>query len=287
MKTDLDDKLAVDATCVSNDFLDHYMADANGDYVKVYLYILRHRGERYTVSDAADALNLTDNDIERAVRYWEKQGVFSDGAGREIESEIRAEENFRESEEKLRRNVETNEPGRRISQSGEETVRSEEDSSRQQETVAEKAENVGKPGNQGVSGVLPPMTGTVDDIQNDEEFAGILFVAKHVIPGLLTQKQVETLEYMYRDLSMNPELIDFLLEYCAGLGKTSARYLNAVALNWHEQNITTARQAEDLIKAFERNKNAKNRRPSKPNRFMNFESSEVDYDRLAKERVKI
>ena len=70
MGTNIDDRLAVHATCISNDFLDRYMAAANGDYIKVYLFMLRHRGEKFSVKDAADALNLTDNDIERAVRYW-------------------------------------------------------------------------------------------------------------------------------------------------------------------------------------------------------------------------
>ena len=29
------------ATCVPNAFIDHYMADANGEFVKIYLYLLR------------------------------------------------------------------------------------------------------------------------------------------------------------------------------------------------------------------------------------------------------
>lgn len=28
-------------TCVSNTFIDEYMADANGEFVKIYLYLLR------------------------------------------------------------------------------------------------------------------------------------------------------------------------------------------------------------------------------------------------------
>ena len=32
------------ATYVSNQFIDHYMTSANGEYVKVYLYLLRCMG---------------------------------------------------------------------------------------------------------------------------------------------------------------------------------------------------------------------------------------------------
>lgn len=31
---------------VANEFIDRYMAVANGEYVKVYLYLLRHDGGR-------------------------------------------------------------------------------------------------------------------------------------------------------------------------------------------------------------------------------------------------
>ena len=89
MGTNIVDNLAVHATCISNDFLDKYLGSANGDYIKVYLLMLRHKGEQFTVTDAADALNLTDGDIERAVRYWEKQGVFKAGTDALVREELR------------------------------------------------------------------------------------------------------------------------------------------------------------------------------------------------------
>ncbi len=237
MGTNIEDKLAVQATCISNDFLDKYMAEANGDYVKVYLYMLRHSGEKFNIKEAADALMLTDNDIERAVRYWEKMGVFSAGAGQSVEKEIRTEEAFQKSEELLEERA----------------------------AVKESSEDPEQ-----------------DSAKSDEEFAGVLFVAKHVLPGLPSQKQVETLEYMYHGLSMNAELIEFLLEYCAGLEKTSSRYMETVAINWHEQGIRTVKQAQQMIREFERKKTQPKKSAGKSNRFLNFEKTDVDYDSLAK-----
>lgn len=245
MKREIRDRLEIRATCVSNDFLDRFMAEANGDYVKVYLYLLRHGGEGFSVKEAADALNLTDNDIKRAVNYWEKQGIYSDGSSLRVEKEIRTEEDIACSEEVLRR--------------------SEESERRSREET---------------------LSGTVDHVKDDEEFAGILFVAKHVLPALPSPKQVETLEFMYRELSMKAELIEFLLEYCAGLGKTSARYMETVAINWHEQGIQTMRQAQQLVKEFsERKRGRKTGKAGKPNPFLNFPQSEVDYDSLAKKKL--
>ena len=47
------------ATLVANEFIDRYMADANGEYVKVYLYLLRHHQEKPDVGQIADDLNHT------------------------------------------------------------------------------------------------------------------------------------------------------------------------------------------------------------------------------------
>ena len=54
---------------VANEFIDRYMAVANGEYVKVYLYLLRHDGREITVGEIADALNHTESDVKRAIAY--------------------------------------------------------------------------------------------------------------------------------------------------------------------------------------------------------------------------
>mgnify|MGYP000483906818 CR=1 FL=1 len=72
---DLTCKFQIEATMVANEFIDRYMADANGEYVKVYLYLLRHASEKLDVGTIADALNHTEADVKRAVLYWQKVGA--------------------------------------------------------------------------------------------------------------------------------------------------------------------------------------------------------------------
>ena len=55
MSLGLKSQMSVKVTVVSNEFIDTYMAAANGEYVKVFLYLLRHENEDLTVSDIADA----------------------------------------------------------------------------------------------------------------------------------------------------------------------------------------------------------------------------------------
>ncbi len=70
------DRCRARVTVVSDEFIDEHMAKASGEYVKVYLYLLRHEGEDVTAEDIAAALDHTEADVRRALRYWEKAGVL-------------------------------------------------------------------------------------------------------------------------------------------------------------------------------------------------------------------
>lgn len=254
MGTNIVDNLAVHATCISNDFLDKYLGSANGDYIKVYLLMLRHKGEQFTVTDVADALNLTDGDIERAVRYWEKQGVFKSGSDALVREELRQAD--------------------------------DQEAEAEAESAAASSSAIPAQAMEQAEQKLEKLSGTVDDVFDDEEFAGILFVAKHVLPTLPSIRQVETLQYMYKDLHMQADVIEYLLEYCASIKKTTSKYLQAVAINWHEQGILTLAQARELTKSFEEKKTKKKTgTSSRNNKFLNIEKSEIDYDSIAQKRV--
>ena len=68
------------STIIENDFIDHYMAKANGEYVKVYLLLLRHLNNQeaaLTISTLADCLECTEKDIVRALKHWSKTGLLN------------------------------------------------------------------------------------------------------------------------------------------------------------------------------------------------------------------
>ena len=66
MAVDFKSSFKVSATLVANEFIDTYMASANGEYIKEYLFVLRHAGEAVTVSLIADAINHTESDVTSA-----------------------------------------------------------------------------------------------------------------------------------------------------------------------------------------------------------------------------
>ena len=57
---------------ISNYFLDYYMTQANGEFVKIYLYMVRlsEAGHAISIQDIADHFQCTQKDICRAIRYW-------------------------------------------------------------------------------------------------------------------------------------------------------------------------------------------------------------------------
>ena len=67
-------------TPVSNIFINNFMPEANGEYVKIYLYLLKCLNDKevnVTISKLADRLEKTDADINRAIKYWEKKGILN------------------------------------------------------------------------------------------------------------------------------------------------------------------------------------------------------------------
>ena len=71
-----------DVTIVSNEFLDRFLPTVNGDFLRIYLYLLRASGsgsEAISISSIADRMNCTEKDVERALRFFEREGVLTLG----------------------------------------------------------------------------------------------------------------------------------------------------------------------------------------------------------------
>ena len=68
------------ATYVPNTFIDDYMTHADGEFVKIYLYLLRCMNSSLettcSISDIADKFDHTEKDVTRALKYWEKMQLL-------------------------------------------------------------------------------------------------------------------------------------------------------------------------------------------------------------------
>lgn len=68
----------MDFTPIDNAFLDEYLKESNGDFVKVYLLCLRLGYQRQTssIEKIAEALNLLQADVAKAFDYWVNSGLM-------------------------------------------------------------------------------------------------------------------------------------------------------------------------------------------------------------------
>lgn len=216
------------ATVLDNEFIDHYMVRANGEYVKVYLLLLRHMNHSsgyLSVSELADLLECTEKDILRALRYWKSEGLldYLDDTPDDPSPKSTAPSPAASS-------------GLHNVQSGYMT------SSIPADSVSDSA-------------ALASTTNIQQYRSRKEraEFKELLFVAEQYLGKTLSATDIDQITYFYDTLNMSAELIEYLIEYCVENGHKSMHYINKVALSWHEENITTVNLAK--TSSFLYNKN--------------------------------
>ena len=216
------------ATVLDNEFIDHYMVRANGEYVKVYLLLFRHMNQSsgyLSVSELADLLECTEKDILRALRYWKSEGLldYLDDTPDDPSPKSTAPSPAAPS-------------GLHDVQSGYMT------SSIPADSVSDSA-------------ALASTTNIQQYRSRKEraEFKELLFVAEQYLGKTLSATDIDQITYFYDTLNMSAELIEYLIEYCVENGHKSMHYINKVALSWHEENITTVNLAK--TSSFLYNKN--------------------------------
>ncbi len=66
-----------DVFVVPKKFVDDFLSGTNGEYIKVYLYILKNNIRDINLSDIADNLNMLENDVLRALRFYESKQLLN------------------------------------------------------------------------------------------------------------------------------------------------------------------------------------------------------------------
>ena len=187
-------------TLVSNVFIEKYMPKARGEFIKVYLLMLKYNnsGEMGANSTIlASTLNLLESDILNALNYWNDEGVI-----------------------KLI-------PIDKMGNYNIEFIDLVEDSkSRNKEVNLLEALN---------------KTSTKDMLNDIERLLG----------RPLSPKEMTTYLSWQEEFNFSSELILILIEYCVSRGKSDYRYIEKVAIAWHDMNITSIDDAQNYIKKTE------------------------------------
>ena len=108
----------------------------------------------------------------------------------------------------------------------------------------------------------------------------MIMIVEQYIGKPLSSNEARTIYFISEQLHFSEELIDYLVEYCVGLGKKDFRYIEKVALNWAEDGISTAAQARKAVLSGSRN--SKKGGKSGARSFQAFEKTSYDFDELEK-----
>lgn len=234
-------------TLVPNEFIDYYMPRANGSFVKVYLYLLRcltAPEAGFGIHVIADALEETEKDIIRALRYWEREKVLSLTWGEK--EELRGI--------KLNRLTGPVATGTSvvISATSAEPAVHAAPASFPNSGQAVIQPSVPSSQKATASTKLPDYTPAQLAAFADRSDTGwLLHAAEGYLERLLKPADVQLILFLYDELGFSGELILHLYEYCVSRGKKAPSYIQKVALSWHEEGIDTVEKAEERSLQFD------------------------------------
>ena len=234
-------------TMLSNLFIDQFMPKANGEFVKVYIYLLRMDnmpGVSLGLAQMADSLLCTEGDILRALKYWESENLVSllyEGTQLTGITLLFPEEK-NVPEMAATSSTFVTEP---LAASTIPKIPSQTEIAASPEALdiisAASPESASRPPSETKFLTLD----RVKELKQNEEIVQLLYIAEQYLGKTLTPTETRKILFFYDELHMSVDLIDYLIEYCVGRDHRSIRYIETVAMAWKEEGITTVEMAKD------------------------------------------
>ncbi|EEG35739.1 DnaD domain protein [Anaerobutyricum hallii DSM 3353] len=243
-----------EVTVLPNKFIDEYMIKADGEYVKIYLLILRLQGMGLPVDveRIADYLELTRKDVLRALSYWEKAGILRTGAASETAATVTGSESMANGisgDTGTAQTVGTSGSDGNIITSG--------TSGSDGNTMA--SESTGQTG----ASLSPTITPVPDkntlsptEVQasmTNKDLERTIYMAETYIGRPFSTTELNSFCYINDQLHFSSDLLEYLIEYCVTRGKKSVRYIESVAINWYQQGITSVQEAKEQSTLYSQN----------------------------------
>ena len=223
---------------ISNFFIDYYMTDANGEFVKVYLYLIRllNSQKQISVAGIADHFNLTEKDICRAIKYWVTKDALRltfDGKGQPtgiVILPLKAPDMDLSAEADAFSLLRSDMPV---------VTNTEEKPSAKIVPINSAPVELSAP---------PKPEFTKKDMENllrDQDWEDILYQVETLFEKPLSPSDTQSLLYIYDTLGFSVDLFEYLIEYCTTMKKKNCRYLEATAIGWYQDGIKTKAQARE------------------------------------------
>lgn len=258
--------IATSFTTVSDIFIDQYMPKANGEFVKVYLYLLRATGSGAgiaTISEIADHFSNTETDIIRALNYWASEGILqlqsgADGQIMGINLCSLSVSGMQAAQSNIQSAVADNAAQNNLQNS---VVNNAAQNGLQNDVVNNVAQNISTADIRMQDSVVEKLKSqttdkasssqkeyTLDEIKEfrkNPDISELFFIIETYLKHTLSSTDTNMVLYWLDELHFSTDLVEYLVEYCITKGHSSLRYMNKVALSWADAGIKTVDQAKD------------------------------------------
>ncbi len=220
-KVDISDVVSISKEVIYNNLL-----NANGEFIKIYLYLISKANENTSYTKIADELNMLEGDVMRAVTYFVNDGII-----KVIDEDIKDE-------------ISHNKSNYGITNYG---LANEE---KKDKATVEIIEN-----KQVSKEFAVPNSNAfaLDKISNDETFQEMLYIIQTYLSKTFTYSDTQKIAYIYDELGFSEELIEFLVEDCIQRNKKSLSYIEQVAINWHQNGVDTVEKAKNYVSSYNTN----------------------------------
>ncbi len=212
-------------TCIPNIFIDKFMPSANGEYVKVYLYLLRcftNNQLNFSLSQIAELFEYSMRDLMRALTYWERMGLI---------------ELFYNDTNQL--------CGLTLLDITTKTTPPDFTKQPVPAPVAASDTPAAKPVESNTTEPRKEYTkDEIKDFSNRDDVCELIFIAEHYLQKPLTHNELSSFLYWYDTLHFSLDLIEYLVEYCVSREHKSVRYMDKIALSWSDSGINSVELAK-------------------------------------------
>ena len=188
--------------------VDRYLSSVCGYYLKVLIYLYRHADSSFpTTGKIAKALELSPADVREALDFWQKENVIVDDEKNLVQPEL------------------------------EHTT---EDAAKPQDTKS----------NVTVITNRPPVLSSgeiAERINRNNDLKFVFETAENFFGRPLTITEQRSVIAMCEWMGLPVDVVLMIFEYCKAMNKKSIRYIETVASNWCDLEITTHERAEEFI----------------------------------------
>lgn len=210
------------ATPISDDFILHHMPSANGNFVKVYLYVFHHyykasagsTGAGFSTKEAAAAMNMLESDILQGLQYWHEQGALTltpNGEQLWISFPAFGSKPTPPSDPKGTDSAKVVHVERKPTYSPEEIA------------IYEK----------------------------NPRIKDLFSAASRLLGEQFSFPNLSLLFSFYDYYRLPIDVIKYLMQHCIEGGNRSLRYMEKVAQDWSDRGITTVEAAKSYVKRFD------------------------------------